>query len=361
MKKETADVLIVGGGPAGAAAALEIRRAGRQVMLVTRKERAHCRPAEIMSPSARARLAQAGLPEPTARSSPCDGVLSRWDGSGSNLTDYQFVHAAKGIAVERSALHDGFHDKLRSAGVEVTIAAGTGARLCPDWREVSWHEPSGRERRIVADVTLIAAGRSSSASNEGHSGRIHETGTVALWFGFTPKAEGRLLLLEAATGGWWYVPPTIEGLTHLVFVTDTDLLPRDPALQAALLKHSFAETELIRAASAGPPHFERRGGMDARASMHRNVAWGNGARMGDAALALDPLSGSGIARAIEGGLEAARAYLAAGMIGPAYTQRMVAVRAQEKGRRAQHFAVAAERFPDCPFWRRRRGFDQELR
>jgi flavin-dependent dehydrogenase len=161
-----------------------------------------------------------------------------------------------------------------------------------------------------------------------------------------------VLLVEAVPDGWWYAPPTPPLQGSLVFVTDVECLPRAPEARRALLEAAHARATLIaeygEAAASAVPR-----GLDAHAGEVREPVVGRLAAIGDAALSLDPLSGSGIQLAIEGARTAAADVLGNGAVGPDYLEWFNALRSRQHLEQRQSYAAAARRFPGSQFWQAR--------
>jgi 2-polyprenyl-6-methoxyphenol hydroxylase-like FAD-dependent oxidoreductase len=176
--------------------------------------------------------------------------------------------------------------------------------------------------------------------------------------------------IEATPEGWWYSAPGIDGRWSVVFFTDADLLPRSG-------RHGLAACWLRAVADA--PHTSGRleamalqssrlmAGLHVRAANSYLTSACQGRRWlaaGDAASAVDPLSGQGIERALRAGIRAAHAaneLLNAD--GHAADLRQLSVLAEyQRGQTAidrEYLAARHEcyarvrRWNDRPFWRRR--------
>ncbi|HYG83191.1 MAG TPA: FAD-dependent oxidoreductase, partial [Pyrinomonadaceae bacterium] len=90
--REAYDVAIVGGGPAGAAAALTLSRAGRRVLLVDANQPSAFKIGEALPPAARPLLSDLGLWDGIAADGhlPCYGNLSAWGAQRLDETAFIF-------------------------------------------------------------------------------------------------------------------------------------------------------------------------------------------------------------------------------------------------------------------------------
>ena len=164
------DVLVVGGGPVGLAAAIEARRAGLDVVVLEPREAPVDKACgEGLMPGTLAAVHRLGVDVPGW---PLRGISYRQDG---RVADHRFV-SGPGRGVRRTALHAALHDAATAAGATVlprraesltqagdgVVAAGVRARwlLACDWlhsrvrRELGleaapprWSSRSRRDRR----------------------------------------------------------------------------------------------------------------------------------------------------------------------------------------------------------------------
>jgi len=338
------DVAVVGAGPAGALAATFLARRGFDVVqFADAPERAH-RPAEVLNPATRFRLREHGLAEPDDGSAPCRGVLSLWDNAQPAFHDYALLQTLEGLAVDRGALQTALARSARDAGVAQVEAR---AALLP--REgggrVEWLAPDGRAGRLDCRWTLIATGRRASE-------RSRRDRLVALAAAWTRTDYPDTLAVEAAQAGWWYAPPAVAGRAQLVFVTDADLLPAGREDRALWLDRALQMSQLIRRVGDAAD-FDALRGVDAHDGWAGEPVAAGAARIGDAALSLDPLSGAGIGDAMDGALAAAGELAATGAVGPAYRSWLEQRRADQTAKRAATYGHAARRFAGAPFWNRR--------
>jgi flavin-dependent dehydrogenase len=118
-----ADVLVVGGGPAGLAAAIALRRKGASVVVAD-----SARPAidkacgEGLMPNAIAALAQLGMDVPTEAGVPFHGICFR----NTHATATARFAQGHGLGVRRTVLHQWLVEQASNAGV--TLLWGTHVR-----------------------------------------------------------------------------------------------------------------------------------------------------------------------------------------------------------------------------------------
>ena len=364
MTGEAFDVAIGGGGPAGAAAAIRLARAGARVVVIDADDHTHDKIGESLAPSARPVLERIGVWERhcAADHRPCYANRSSW--GGDELETYDFLRDPHG---------PGWHvDRRRFEAMLASEAVRAGSRWLPRARlqrlararDGYWLTigAPGRRSQITARFVIDATGRSSRIGrSQGARREVHDH-LVALVAFLTPEGEplaDGATLIEALADGWWYSARLPDHRLACAFMTDPDLLRRSggrsPAAWAERLArsvHTRARVETSRYHLAMPPVV-----VAAGSAILNPVAGPGWIAAGDAAAAYDPLSSHGIVAALATGWDGAAAALAALDGEPASTEiyagrvRRGFTRYLET--RAPYYEMEA-RWPTSPFWRRRR-------
>ncbi|AQR69216.1 hypothetical protein BZG29_13345 [Janthinobacterium sp. LM6] len=358
-----ADVLVVGAGPAGATAALNL--AGRhRVLLVDRLAAPLARIGESLPPAAARLLQDMGLLDAFLRQghAPYHGNRAWWNGAWA---EHHFLSAPDGHGwhLARGTFDLWLRDEARQRGAAL-LASARVADIAPDdggWR-VRLETPRGpcdAAARIVIDAT----GRSARLARKAGAQRRHSDRLVSIWqYGHerTPSARG-FAHIEACEYGWWYSAPLPGQRRVLALHTDADLLGnttlRDAGWLEAAARRLPATRELLEQqgygadtpALATPAHTAA---LDAAAGPGWFAA-------GDAALSFDPLSSQGIFNALYTGLAAAEAADRT-LQGDAtafqqYNAELAAIGAAY-GRHLAYCYGQETRWPSAPFWSRRRPF-----
>ena len=358
------DVLVVGAGPCGCAAALTFLRYARcRVALIEGGHHEHPRVGETVSAALRPLLdflgastaidaAACTMPGYSSRAAwGVDDVLTRdslFSGRGANqhLDRRRFDATLAHLVAERGGL----------------LAQGAWLRRierCGDkWRVQV--EEQGSERVFEATQVIDATGRRAAfARRAGAEIRSIDSlvAVVQRWRQPDARAMERATLVESCETGWWYGAPLPDGHGVLAFMTDADLLKRLRLTSATAFDAALAQTRSMRKFVHGRTHARCPAVTPAGSqvlSCPVGEAW---VAAGDAALAIDPLSSLGIGRAIASGIEAARIVDERLHGGDELASGYVAdTRAHLDAFLTQRRAIYGDerRWPDSLFWQRRR-------
>jgi flavin-dependent dehydrogenase len=345
--------LIVGAGPAGSATALALGRRGLAAVVVERTALDDWRPGETLAGAAGPLLDELGASDAFQAIGPIAscGVRAVWGGSETYERSSMLDPYGGGWHLERPALDRALAGAAAEAGATVLLQTRIlhVARDGTGWR-VAVRSRRG-EQHVSASVLVDATGRGASVLRMLGAGR-HRLDRLVGIVGLAPACaharDGPHLLVEATEDGWWYSAPLPGGRVAVALLTDADLLV------AHRFRTSLARTTVIAqrcgAASAEPPRVRA-------ASTAWTTAWPRDClAVGDAAASLDPLSGTGMTRALAAGLDAAEAIERhLGGDAGALARRATDAAQVRRVDAAERIATygAEDRWPAAPFWRRR--------
>ncbi|PZW47045.1 flavin-dependent dehydrogenase [Humitalea rosea] len=320
-----AEVLVIGAGPAGCAAAILLARAGRRVLLLEREAEAReivC--GEFLGPTAQAALARLGVG--TEGAAPIAGVV-----------------LAHGRRVARAALpFPGLGLPRLLLDARLREAAGDVLRTGRMVREVvaipgGWQARFGGEA-LSAPILMLATGKHGLRGAPPRPGR----GWVGLKLHLAAEAPAAEVALLPFRGGYAGVQPNGAGLTLCAAFAPEVALPVDAAAFVALVAGASAQgAALLRDAR---PLWPRALAIAGLPYGHLAEATPPGLfRLGDQAAVIPSFSGEGMGLALASGLMAAEAVLAGRSA--AQFQAGFATRARAPLRRAGWVAAALGRAP----------------
>ena len=357
--------MIIGGGPAGLALGIVLRKAGVPVWVVESSNYTEPRIGEHLPPNAIQAFNSLvpGRPLLGAVHQSSSGVDAFWGGSTPNHMDYLFHPLGAGANLSRPAFDRDLAMSCRDAGATVALSAVLASAI---WQRTHWSTnlrlPTG-PIELSPTVIVDATGRRASFARMQGASIVADDQQIAVvqmqpsTHGNEPNGGGRVLV-EATENGWWYFAPLPLGSSVSMHMTDADMLPRKgkTALREWWLDQ-VRRTHHVRAKVTDRHHAEN--GLLVRwaRSQHLSRASGKGwFAVGDAAYAFDPLASQGIAKGLEEAQQSANVvsrYLS-GDAGVLHEHDERAVEAYDDYRRLRtSYYLMEPRWPSAPFWHRR--------
>ncbi len=305
------DVIVIGAGPAGCACAAFLTRAGREVLLIDRSLPSRWKPVEVLAPATVQLLRSHRLVDGEAmrKYGVCRGVHGLWDAQ-PGFFDYQLFACDAGVAVDRAAFDRELLATAVSSGTTLlrTLGVHRADRSADGRWTLQLNDVDGRTMTVKAPVIIQAAGRAAPSLKPAVTDRQYFDRLIAIACPMElPPSPVQIMLLEADDDGWWYSSRDAGGHGAAVFLSDADLLPRSAHERAAFFRRKFRSTRLLRQHLPPLPDVLDLRLIDARTSRVSHFCTRASLSIGDAAFAVDPLSGSGVRRAVESALAAAAA------------------------------------------------------
>ncbi len=355
------DVAVAGGGPAGAAAALTLGRAGLRVLLADAGDDGGFRVGESLPPSGRALLSELGVLDGVLAAGhvPSYGTQSIWGGAGPVYDDFIFQRPGTGLQLDRQKFDAMLREAARSAGVVVV-----DGRLRVEPRGGLPHRlyfRSREDRGIESQWLIDASGRSARVARSLGAKRLRRDLLMASYLRLgSARGNDRQssTLVEAVSDGWWYSVLLPCGERLVAFLCDADATSRRGLTETGALWNKLQRTQSLAAlcrdhayAPLGRPR-----GCDASSGGLDRICGERWLAVGDAAVAFDPLSSKGIANALYTGIRGAGAViraLAGEPTAPARYAAHVAEIFRVYGAQLAQVYALERRWPNAPFWRRR--------
>jgi flavin-dependent dehydrogenase len=295
-----ARVFVMGGGPAGSVFACRMAELGHEVTLAEQQRFPRRQLGESLSPGVLRLLDTIGVRGTVEAAGflPVRSVLVQWDGPARVREDPK----EEGLLVDRGDFDRLLLDHARARGVRVLQPC----RLVrPEADGEGWSlglDCDGRMETERADFLCHAGGRAGG----GKAGR-RMTGcrTVALYAWWRGRRLPSRPRIEAGHDAWYWGVPLPGGLYNtLVFTGIAELrrvgqAPLEERFDRLIASSGLME-ECVDALKVAPA-----AAIDATPYLDEDSVTPTSIRIGDAALALDPVSSSGVQRAIQGSLAAA--------------------------------------------------------
>lgn len=366
------DVVVIGAGPAGLAAAIALRRLGQASVLVA-DARWPGQPGagETAAPDLLIALGRLGLVEPflAGGHTPCPGSASIWGSDRVGFNDVVLSPVGPGWRLDRGA----FDRMLTDA------AAEEGAVL--DWHTRFVGRAPTEDQRHPHVVHFSSGGCGGFSVRARYI--IDATGPgafVARACGIGRRVDDRLFaliglgavasststwqtLIEAVREGWWYAARVRDDQAVVMFITDPPGLRRLRAGGEIAFLAALETTSLVGSiiATGRHPAHKPAGTPGLRvlpvvSSVLNTIDAVGIIAVGDAAASFDPIVGQGISKAIASGTAVAQAVHAFVTGERRASGRTVAdneaVSAYRRNR--AHIYASERRFPGARFWEQRR-------
>jgi flavin-dependent dehydrogenase len=311
------DAIIVGGGPAGSAAAITLARSGRSVLLLEKQIKVGFTLGESLPPAAigvvehfLGSVKTLGIAN-TLGITKTKGNVSCWQQEAPQTSDFFFTPKGFGLCIDRN----NFDQELRDAAVELGVSVLYGAQLTGCRRsenykrwDVEVSSKSSRQTYHTKYLLDCSGRRSVVAKALGVERQCHDSlfAYAQRFVSASGEDADAYTRIEASPEGWWYsnklpVARTSNSTERLVvFHTDKNslaaqqagtlsgflkLLAQSPHISSYLDKFAYTPIGKIKGAAAGSE----------RLTQFSGEGW---LAVGDAAQAYDPLSSQGIYKAL---------------------------------------------------------------
>ncbi|AYF86331.1 FAD-dependent oxidoreductase [Pseudomonas sp. DY-1] len=336
------EIVVLGAGPAGAAVALGLKRLGYGVRVISEWRRFAA--VEGVSQRVLDGLRQAGLQQALACAAAPSPRRVLWNGDGQSINQESLL--------DRPRFDAAIREDLREAGIEVLEARVLKVESTDDGHliQIEAGEP------LRADFLVEARGRQAPLAG----GRLRGPETLSLLNQWQESPGRPGSAVESLRDGWAWMARLEDGRCYWQITLDArDLPPKDqlPDYCAQRRAESTLVRELFGESALHPASLHAR---SSTAILFHEASGANWLRVGDAAMAVDPLSGNGIFQSLSSALQAP-AVINTMLQRPERTdlarrfhQRRVEHLFLRFARTGRDFYALEQRWPDQPFWRDRR-------
>lgn len=342
-------IVVLGAGPAGAAVAIGLARMGEPVTLVGEPRRFAA--VEGVSIRVISALRGLGLEHALAAFAPPSPRRAIWSGVRAEANTESLV--------DRQRFDRGILDDLVRLGVPVVCGRVVNVNSAPGQHEIEV-DVDGERQLLTADFLVEARGR---AAPGGGLARVRGVETVSLLQYWQGPAGPSQSAVQSFEDGWAWMAAHVDGRRYLQLTLDV----RSTALPPKKALGEFC-TARFRAIESAAPFLRDAVPVDepyARTStpvLNEAVVGDDWIRVGDAAMAVDPLSGNGIFQALSSALQAPAviATLRHDQSRAALAQRFHQQRIEHLfyrfARIGRDFYAQETRWMQASFWAARRGW-----
>ena len=345
-------VLILGGGPAGGSAALELAQAGFDVMLLERQTKLGWKIGETLPPEARVHLQRLNHWQTFVESGhrPCYGIVSCWGSSVPVEKDFLMNPYGHGWQLDRvkfeATLLKTSEDKGCQIfyGVETSSISYNSSEWCLETSVGKFH----------AQWLLDCTGRKGVLAKKGLAGSFEPLQDYVSLYCFLKSAtetdqDGRTYV-ESNPSGWAYSALMPSGLRIVAFLTDRDLISAGGETPAQWMQERINEGSQIKQLlkDYDYPLIEKVHQVNATSGRYQTFADSHWILVGDSGMTFDPLSGWGSTKAMVSAAKAVQTVLNGSDYQSACEQLW-----QVYLRHYRDYYLAERRWANSPFWLRR--------
>ncbi len=355
-------VIIAGGGPAGAATALSLNARGIKCLVIEAEMHPKFKAGETIPPNALPLFRKLGIDQLLHNEKHLISYGNRMFWGSAEYVEKTFLatHHANGWHLDRCF----FEQQLKERAINEGIGWMEGTRIvdCTEangYWTVNVKNETGSYRTLKCNILVEATGKASRIAKSMGLGRHRSdnlTGTTVCLHTNGNNCPN-YTFIEACANGWWYVAPLSGNRIILTFMTDADLLDKS-MLDYDYFYSEAMNTNMVKEILEGLEITGNTLPINKSASTS-NLAVSYGEHwvaVGDAAISYDPLSSYGMTSALESGFYAGHA-IADKLEGIedallAYDFLLCSAYATYKEMHAHQYQIE-NRWPDEIFWKRR--------
>ncbi|MDQ6814393.1 MAG: tryptophan 7-halogenase [Bacteroidota bacterium] len=353
-------VLIIGGGPAGSAAALTLLKYSNVlVSVVESSDFSQQRLGEVTSAGIAPLLQYLGIEEQSFLNKHLSSYesISSWGSSEIHNRSSTFSVLGGGWHLDRNTFDSDLFTQVEQNGGMVYRSAKLIEAIMT--HENKWQlslKHKGKIVNLVADYIIDASGKKSILPRK--LGVEHHLldNLVGLTVFFKTNETRHFLSIESIPYGWWYSAVVPNNQLAVTLMTDADIGRQYKFSRfnewMKLLKSSKHTRERLPANADKTRIFVR----PAHSQIIKCITGNKWVATGDSAVSFDPLSSLGIGHAVSSGIEAARAIIAYFQLDDSLLNNychVIAATFKKVVSRQKEFYLKEQRWSKHEFWSRR--------
>jgi len=292
-------VCVIGGGPAGSTFAARLAQLGHEVCLIERQTFPRRHLGESLSPGVWPLLEMTGASRFAAEGAlRVRQVSVKWDKGVEVREDPR----EQGATVDRGVFDRRLLERAAALGVRILQPAALRACSAHSGRWRLAVDADGGTLSLEADFLADARGRSGPGAGSRCWTGYRTLALYAYWRGASLPTQPKI---EAGEDAWYWGVPLPDGTYNTLVFVDLRGFRKERSSQLSETFLGLLERSAIMAGCRRAHMVEGVSAIDATPYLDRHCVTPNSIKVGDAALAIDPLSSSGVQKAIQGALSAA--------------------------------------------------------
>ncbi len=353
------DIIIFGGGPAGASAAIALLQKGYSVAVVEKTDYTNFRTGETLPPKINQAISSLSIKNLFQQQLPVNANLSCW-GSASLVENNFFSNPfGNGWHVNRNSFDRTLIAHAKYLGCKLFTESTIENIIQDDDAWLITINQTGKHYALTGSFAIDASGRNAVLVKKMQGRRInhdHLIAVSAIQQNIFGKKTSNYTLIEAVENGWWYAADLPGNAIVFNYMTDADVYKAEFKKDKNIFQRKIAETRFIQERTDKTITTTH---LSSANTFIMDKQFGeNWLAIGDAAMAYDPLSASGILRAVNDGSKAA------GYIDDHFKKNKKSFKYYADNSKMKykkylhtklHYYNLETRWPTSVFWKRRTG------
>jgi flavin-dependent dehydrogenase len=309
---QTCDVIILGGGPAGLAAAITIVKSYHlNVIVIEKSDYSELKIGETIQPECRPLLQRLGVWEAFLNDKhlPSNGTSAAWGSTETGYNDSIFNVNGNGWHLDRARFEQTLAREANKAGVTIlTNTTFASYKKLPDYQWLIDCKAQDREASIIKSSFIIdASGRRAVFARMQKARKILHDNLcgVFLLLKLNDNNLNSFTFVEAAPDGWWYSARLPDDKAVLGFLTDGNIVKEKRINRVSELFEHLKTAGQTKKRLNNTEAMSKPIVVPANSYILDKISGSGWLAVGDAACAFDPLSAQGIYKGLHNGITAA--------------------------------------------------------